>query len=116
MQGSGAQKGSWCEMLEGEQKDYETRSSKETSFKASLPYNVKVIPGDTSIGITEHSLLQHLDFERIGFFKKSYQDVRHVHTDFSSIYFRETGSLGSCPEGISLFQKSKHSLPSFQDL
>lgn len=35
-----------------EKKDYETRSSKETGFKASLPYNVKVIPGDTSIGIT----------------------------------------------------------------
>lgn len=39
-------------MLEGEQKDYETRSSKESSFKSSLPYNVEVIPGDTSIGIT----------------------------------------------------------------
>lgn len=50
--GSGAQKGGWCEMLQGEQKDYETRSSKETTFKASLPYNVEVIPGDTSTGIT----------------------------------------------------------------
>lgn len=50
--GSGAQKGGWCEMLEGEQKDYETRSSKKTTFKAPLPYNVEIIPGDTSIGIT----------------------------------------------------------------
>lgn len=31
---------------------------------------MKVIPGDASTGITQLSLLQHLDLKRIGFKKK----------------------------------------------
>lgn len=76
---------------------------------------MKVIPGDASTGITQLSLLQHLDLKRIGLKKKkkSYQDVKNLYTSFWHVHQR---GWGGCPEDTMLCQKAKHSLPAPQDL
>lgn len=64
---------------------------------------MKVIPGDASTGITQPSLLQHLDLKRIGLNKKkekSYQDVKNLYTFFWHVHQSDLGGRHhAVPEG-----------------
>ena len=55
--GSGAEKGGWCEMLEGEQKDYKRRRAVKRPASKHHFHDVKVIAGDASTGVTQPLLL-----------------------------------------------------------
>lgn len=53
---------------------------------------MKVIPGDASTGITQLSLLQHLDLKRIGLKKKKKViKMLKTFTRLSGTYIREAG-------------------------